>query len=48
VHKDLPPDDPKDRLPDIRKAKELLNWQPYISRDEGLAKTIENFRERLA
>jgi dTDP-glucose 4,6-dehydratase len=36
----LPLDDPKDRCPDISKAKTLLHWEPAISRGEGLRKTI--------
>jgi nucleoside-diphosphate-sugar epimerase len=38
---DLPEDDPSRRCPDISKAKEMLNWEPKISVDEGLQKTIE-------
>ena len=40
----LPGDDPKLREPDITKARELLNWEPQVSREEGLAKTIEYLR----
>jgi UDP-glucuronate decarboxylase len=47
VFKPLPGDDPKDRRPDISKAKKLLAWEPTISRDSGLKKTIENFRSRI-
>ena len=43
----LPQDDPKQRRPDISKAKELLNWNPTIELDEGLVKTIEYFRGQL-
>ncbi len=43
----LPEDDPKQRQPDITKAKRLLNWQPKISLDEGLNKTIAWFKQRL-
>ena len=35
------------RQPDISKAKRVLNWEPKVSLDEGLAKTIEYFRTRL-
>lgn len=44
----LPPleDDPKQRRPDISKAKELLNWEPEVSLEEGLKKTIAYFRSR--
>lgn len=38
------PDDPEQRRPDISKAKKLLKWQPKVSVDEGLRKTIENYR----
>jgi UDP-glucuronate decarboxylase len=40
----LPGDDPKLREPDITKARELLDWEPQVSREEGLAKTIEYLR----
>ncbi|MBI2549681.1 SDR family oxidoreductase [Candidatus Woesearchaeota archaeon] len=42
--KPLPVDDPKTRCPDISKAKKLLNWQPKVSVDAGLKRTIEWFR----
>jgi len=44
----LPADDPKVRCPDIRRAKELLGWEPKVSLEEGLRRTIEYFRKRLA
>ncbi|HXD00905.1 MAG TPA: UDP-glucuronic acid decarboxylase family protein [Verrucomicrobiae bacterium] len=44
VHRPLPVDDPKVRCPDIRKARQLLGWEPVISLDEGLKKTIDYFR----
>lgn len=44
VHKPLPVDDPKQRQPDIAKAKELLGWEPRVSRAEGLKITYEYFR----
>ena len=44
VHKPLPTDDPKQRRPDISKAKRLLGWEPKISLDEGIAATIAYFR----
>jgi len=44
VYKELPQDDPKQRQPDITKAKVKLNWQPKIELKEGLKKTIEYFR----
>ena len=44
----LPEDDPKQRQPDISKAKKMLGWKPKISLEEGLKKTIEYFKEKLA
>jgi len=41
----LPEDDPKRRCPDIKKAKSILNWQPRVSLEEGLRKTIDYFKE---
>ena len=45
VFKDLPSDDPKQRRPDVSKAKSVLNWEPKIQLDKGLEKTIEYFRK---
>jgi dTDP-glucose 4,6-dehydratase/UDP-glucuronate decarboxylase len=45
VYKELPPDDPKQRRPDISKAERVLNWKPQISVDEGLQKTIEYYKQ---
>lgn len=44
VYKELPEDDPKKRKPDIEKAKQVLHWEPTISLEEGLKKTIEHFK----
>jgi dTDP-glucose 4,6-dehydratase len=44
VYKDLPVDDPKQRQPDITKAKEILGWEPKVDRAEGLKITYEYFR----
>jgi nucleoside-diphosphate-sugar epimerase len=44
----LPSDDPKDREPDISKAKNLLNWEPSVSREVGLSKTIQDVIGQLA
>jgi UDP-glucuronate decarboxylase len=41
VSKPLPPDDPRKREPDISKARELLKWEPKVSRTVGLQKTID-------
>ncbi len=45
VFKDLPVDDPKVRQPDINRAKSLLSWEPKVSLEDGLQKTIAWFRE---
>lgn len=45
IFKDLPVDDPKVRQPDISKAKKLLNWEPKVTRRDGLVKTISYFKE---
>jgi UDP-glucuronate decarboxylase len=47
VFKPLPQDDPKQRQPDITKAQSWLGWQPNISLDEGLNKTITEFKKRI-
>ena len=47
VYRPLPQDDPKRRKPDITLGKEKLNWEPKISVDEGLKRTIEDFDKRL-
>ena len=44
VYKPLPTDDPKQRQPDISKAKEVLSWQPTIDRKEGLKITYDYFK----
>ena len=44
VHKPLPVDDPKQRQPDITRAKEILGWSPTISRKDGLKVTYEYFK----
>ena len=45
TYKELPVDDPKVRRPDITKAREILGWEPKISRAEGLKRTYEYFKE---
>lgn len=47
VYMPLPKDDPKQRKPDITKAKQLLGWEPKVSRKEGLKITFEYFKEAL-
>jgi UDP-glucuronate decarboxylase len=44
VHRALPADDPRQRRPDITKAKQLLDWQPHVALRDGLARTIDYFR----
>ena len=44
VFLDLPKDDPKQRKPDITKAKEILGWEPTVNRSEGLKITYEYFK----
>jgi len=44
VFKDLPKDDPKQRKPDITRAKDILNWEPQVSRKDGLKVTYEYFK----
>jgi dTDP-glucose 4,6-dehydratase len=44
IHTPLPQDDPKQRQPDITKAKELLGWEPKVSRAEGLKITLDYFK----
>lgn len=44
---DLPADDPKQRKPDISKAKELLNWEPSVNLEDGLERTVAYFRQVL-
>jgi len=44
IYKPLPTDDPLQRQPDITKAKEILNWEPKISRSEGMKRTFEYFK----
>src|ERR1043166_8825445 len=48
VHKPLPTDDPKVRQPDITRARTLLHWEPKVPLEEGLVKTIEYFRSKVA
>jgi UDP-glucuronate decarboxylase len=43
VHKPLPEDDPRQRRPDISRARELLGWEPKVRLDEGLVKTVAFF-----
>lgn len=47
VYKPLPKDDPKQRKPDITRAKEILGWEPKYSRAEGLKPTLEFFQKKV-
>ncbi len=47
VHKPLPQDDPKQRKPDIGRAKQILKWEPKVQLAEGLVNTIEYFRQKI-
>jgi len=46
-YKPLPEDDPKVRQPDISRAKKVLGWEPRVSFEEGITRTIKYFRESL-
>jgi dTDP-glucose 4,6-dehydratase len=48
VYRPLPEDDPKVRQPDITKARTLLGWEPNVSLEEGLLKTLDYFRTQVA
>jgi dTDP-glucose 4,6-dehydratase len=48
IFKPLPQDDPKQRCPDISKAKRLLGWQPKMNLEEGLRLTLDFFRQQVA
>jgi len=45
--KELPQDDPKQRCPDIMRARELLGWEPTVDLTTGLVRTIEYFKKRI-
>jgi dTDP-glucose 4,6-dehydratase len=47
VYRPLPEDDPKVRRPDITKARTLLGWEPKVSLEDGLTRTIEYFRRKV-
>jgi dTDP-glucose 4,6-dehydratase len=48
VYRPLPQDDPKQRKPDITRARTLLGWEPKINLEEGLAKTVGYFKSKLS
>jgi dTDP-glucose 4,6-dehydratase len=47
VYKELPKDDPKQRCPDITKAKNILGWEPKVDRREGLKRTYAFFKDKV-
>ena len=47
IHKEMPPDDPKIRKPDITRARQILGWEPTVSRSEGLKKMIDFYAASL-
>ncbi|MFO0939080.1 MAG: UDP-glucuronic acid decarboxylase family protein [Gemmataceae bacterium] len=47
VYRDLPKDDPKQRKPNISRAKEVLGWEPVVDRKEGLKRTMEFFKDKM-
>ncbi len=47
INKDLPQDDPKQRKPDITKARTMLNWEPKVNLEDGLTKTIDWVNSQL-
>ncbi len=47
IYKPLPKDDPKQRRPDISRAREILGWTPKYSRAEGLQPTLEYFKNKI-
>ncbi len=47
VFEPLPQDDPKQRQPNITKAKEILGWQPTVDRSEGLKRTLDYFKKHI-
>jgi dTDP-glucose 4,6-dehydratase len=48
VYRPLPVDDPKQRQPDITRARTILGWEPKVGLEEGLLKTVDYFKAKLA
>jgi UDP-glucuronate decarboxylase len=48
IHLPLPQDDPRQRRPDISLARKQLNWEPVVSLEEGIARTVEYFRQEFS
>jgi nucleoside-diphosphate-sugar epimerase len=47
VYRPLPVDDPKQRKPDITRARSLLGWEPTVGLEAGLLSTVDYFRQKL-
>ena len=47
IFKPLPQDDPRQRRPDITRARKILRWEPKVQLSDGLARTIGYFQRRL-
>ena len=48
VYRPLPVDDPKQRRPDITRARTILGWEPKVGLEDGLRKTIDFFKAKIA
>lgn len=48
IHEALPEDDPKQRRPDITKAKKLLGWEPKVGLEDGLRETLDYFKKQFS
>ena len=48
VYRPLPVDDPKQRRPDITRARTILGWEPKVGLEEGLLKTVDYFKTKIA
>jgi len=48
IFKPLPQDDPRQRCPDISKARRILQWEPKVNLDQGLRATLDYFRQQVA
>jgi dTDP-glucose 4,6-dehydratase len=48
VYRPLPVDDPRQRRPDVTRARTLLGWEPKVNLDEGLMKTVDYFRKKIS
>jgi dTDP-glucose 4,6-dehydratase len=48
VHIEALPDDPRQRKPDLTRATSILDWRPVVSIEEGMGRTIEYFRQKIA